>query len=174
MDGKIRFDYGPGNEGLTPTVGISSGNGVDYVVVHEYDSANDAINLGGVESVLFVPPFQIPTFLPPGVDFNTSGCFVGSPSLVGDYPVYIWVTDSSTPPKTIRQYYDLKVLMPGDVNQDSIVNLEDVGQLSNKWMKTGCVSPQWCELSDVNVDGTVDLLDLVKIAENWLEGESIN
>ncbi len=166
-DGKIRFDYGDGNAGVKPTVGISAGNGIDYIVVYEYDT-DVPLDLSGVESVLFEPPFEIPTFLPPGIDFNSSGCFVGEPTQAGSYPVYITVTDSAVPAKTIREYFDLQVLIAGDINKDLTVNLEDYAQLCNHWTDSGCVSPKWCEFNDVNADGEVDLLDLAKMAENWL------
>jgi len=146
---------------------ISAGNGVDYIVVYEYDS-DIAVDLGGVQSILFEPPFAIPTFLPPGVEFNSSGCFVGEPTQAGSYPVYITVTDSAVPPKTIREYMDLQVFMAGDINRDSIVNLEDFAELCDHWTDSGCISPKWCEFNDVNADGEVDLLDLSRMAENWL------
>src|SRR5206468_2614758 len=38
-DGTIRFDYGAGNTGLTPTVGISSGTGLAFQTVPGYDGA---------------------------------------------------------------------------------------------------------------------------------------
>lgn len=38
-DGKIRFDYGSGNTGLSPTVGISSGNGTAWQLLPGYDGA---------------------------------------------------------------------------------------------------------------------------------------
>jgi len=48
-DGTIRFDYGPGNTNLTPTVGISAGNG-RVGPLPAYDGAGA---LGGVDSVEF-------------------------------------------------------------------------------------------------------------------------
>lgn len=166
-DGKIQFDYGNGNTGVKPTIGISAGNGADYIVVYEYDS-DIPLDLGQVESVLFEPPFEIPTFLPPGINFESSGCFVGEPTQAGIYPVYITMTDSAVPPKTIREYMDLQVFMAGDINRDWIVNLEDFARLCDHWTESGCISPKWCEFNDVNADGEVDLLDLSEMAENWL------
>ncbi len=47
--GTIRFDYGPGNSDLTPTVGISSGNGETYEIVPSYDAASSLANANSVE-----------------------------------------------------------------------------------------------------------------------------
>ena len=47
--GDIRFDYGPGNTDLTPTVGISRGNSLDYLL-----AAHDGLaNLANVTSIEF-------------------------------------------------------------------------------------------------------------------------
>ncbi len=54
--GEIRFDYGPGNANLTPTVGISAGDGVNFDLA-VYDGQT---NLGAVDSLSFnlVPGFN--------------------------------------------------------------------------------------------------------------------
>ncbi|MFW6164025.1 MAG: C10 family peptidase, partial [Planctomycetota bacterium] len=49
--GAIEFRYGSGNSGLSPTVGISAGDGVRYVLASH--DGND--NLGGAQAVLFKP-----------------------------------------------------------------------------------------------------------------------
>ncbi|HSB91145.1 MAG TPA: Ig-like domain-containing protein [Anaerolineales bacterium] len=50
--GAFRFDYGEGNQGLTPTVGISAGNGYTYVLVAGYDNGPDLAN---ARSLLWTP-----------------------------------------------------------------------------------------------------------------------
>ncbi len=49
-DGRIRFDYGPGNVGLTPTVGISRGDGRFMVLPSGFDGAS---SITGGNSVTF-------------------------------------------------------------------------------------------------------------------------
>ncbi|MBI1396537.1 MAG: tandem-95 repeat protein, partial [Betaproteobacteria bacterium] len=51
-DGTFRFDYGAGNSGLTPTVGVSGGNGLAFVLAAGYDGA--AV-LGGAEALVWTP-----------------------------------------------------------------------------------------------------------------------
>ena len=50
-DGRIQFNYGPVNTGLSPTIGISGGGGEDYDLA-AYDGKS---GLTEVESVLFTP-----------------------------------------------------------------------------------------------------------------------
>jgi len=90
-DGSIRFDYGEGNTSLTPTVGISAGNGLDYFLVPGY---NNTLLLTNAPSVLF--SFTDVSPLPPGlaIDPNT-GCFTGSPESPGQYDLLIEAADSS-------------------------------------------------------------------------------
>jgi parallel beta-helix repeat protein len=48
-DGKIQFHYGYPNKNLTPTVGISAGNGRSYQIVPGYDEANSLTNAKTIE-----------------------------------------------------------------------------------------------------------------------------
>ncbi|WP_083749014.1 right-handed parallel beta-helix repeat-containing protein, partial [Pelomonas sp. KK5] len=50
-NGQVRFDYGAGNTGLTPTVGLSAGNGVSYVL-SSYDGQS---SLASANSLLWTP-----------------------------------------------------------------------------------------------------------------------
>jgi hypothetical protein len=53
-DGRIQFNYGAGNSGLSPTIGISGGGGENYNLA-AYDGQSD---LAEVESALFTPREQ--------------------------------------------------------------------------------------------------------------------
>ena len=61
-NGNIRFQYGSGNTGLTPTVGVSKGGDTDYVI----SMHNGASTLTNVNTV----QFSLPTGLPAGMDFS--------------------------------------------------------------------------------------------------------
>jgi hypothetical protein len=52
-DGRIRFDYGSGNSGLSPTVGISAGDGVNYLIIAGYDRQSTLTN---AHSLLIAKP----------------------------------------------------------------------------------------------------------------------
>ena len=62
-DGSVRFDYGAGNEGMTPTIGVSAGNGITFVV-SKYDGQS---SLGGASSVLWTPT--------PGLTYFDAGAY---------------------------------------------------------------------------------------------------
>ena len=160
-DGHMRFDYGAGNnEDLTPTIGISSGNGTDYFVIEGYDGATDLAN---ANSVLLTPPF---TPLPPGVSFNPlTQCITGVAGAAGQYHAVISVTDSATEPETASRAFTFTVAQDGVAG---MVNLDDFDVLEAHWGDTNCVPPTYCELADMDKDGDVDLADLTKMAEYWL------
>jgi hypothetical protein len=51
-DGSIRFDYGTGNNNISPTVGISAGNRTDYTLIEGYDQSLDLGNAPSVNITL--------------------------------------------------------------------------------------------------------------------------
>jgi parallel beta-helix repeat protein len=51
-DGRIRFDYGLGNAGLSPTVGLSMGDGIHHVLLNGYDASATLTNAKSVEFAL--------------------------------------------------------------------------------------------------------------------------
>ena len=53
-------------------------------------------------------------------------------------------------------------VLPGDVNQDGIVNAQDLALASSGWMKSGMTG-------DLNGDGIVNGQDLAVLSSNWLE-----
>jgi hypothetical protein len=109
-DGRIRFDYGNGNKYLTPTIGISAGNGTDYTLVSAYDGAGSLTN---VNSVLFDLPDPCESPLPPGITLAPdTGCLSGIPTSPGHYAAIIRVTDTSEVPKTASRRFDFHVLPP--------------------------------------------------------------
>ena len=55
-DGRMRFDYGAGNTGLTPTVGVSMGDGRHFLKVAGYDGAAALTGAASVD-LGFVPGF---------------------------------------------------------------------------------------------------------------------
>jgi hypothetical protein len=58
QDGRIRFNYGSGNVDLTPTIGLSAGDGVQFDLSANY---NRAFALSNAKTLLFTPKFTEPT-----------------------------------------------------------------------------------------------------------------
>ncbi len=85
-DGLIQFHYGNGNTGLTPTIGISSGDGEHYLLA----SYNNASSLSNANSLEFVSS----SMLPEGLAISTSGELSGTPTEAGVFDPIISVTDS--------------------------------------------------------------------------------
>jgi len=79
--GKIRFDYGAGNENLTPTVGISKGDGSFYLL-GQHDGQS---NLNNATSVEF---FEVPGFSDIGAfEFRGSSLDNTAPTVVSTKPL---------------------------------------------------------------------------------------
>jgi len=164
-DSRIRFDYGSGNQNLTPTIGISAGNGSDYLLIDGYDQ-NDSLTNADSVMISFSP-------LPEGVSLNSyTGCFAGIPQQLGSYSATIKVTDSSVPPQTIRADYlfNIELYENPDINRDQCVNLDDFAILASYWLWSRCADYNRCNLSDIDRDGQVAPSDLAFLAESWLLG----
>ncbi len=86
QDGRIRCHYGSGNTGLTPTIGISSGDGVHYLL-STYNNASSLTNANSLE-------FTMPLTLPDGMSLSPSGVLSGIPTESGDFSPTFRVTDS--------------------------------------------------------------------------------
>ncbi len=92
--GEMRFDYGPGNANLTPTVGISAGDGVNF----DLAGYNGQTMLGAVDSLSFslVPGFNdIGAF-----EFQGDSADVTPPTVAGIQPAGIQSGGSVVAPVT--------------------------------------------------------------------------
>ncbi len=58
-----------------------------------------------------------------------------------------------------------------DWDRDWIVDMVDFGAFADDWLRSGCVSPTWCEGSDFDRSSSVDVLDLYILIDEWLRGE---
>ncbi len=104
-DGRIRFDYGSGNTGISPTIGVSPGNGTGCTLVNGYDGTSSLTN---AKSVLFTP-YNGP--LPPGLNLDAiTGILSGKPTAAGDYTALIQAKDSEFLTQTTQQGFALHIL----------------------------------------------------------------
>ncbi len=85
-DGRIQFHYGSGNTGLTPTIGLSAGNGTNYL----FASYNNAASLTNANSLEFTRPATLPA----GVTLSPDGVLSGIPTQAGTFQPTFRVTDS--------------------------------------------------------------------------------
>ena len=105
-DGAIRFDYGNFHSGLTPTIGLSAGDGTYYTLSIRDGTSSIPANVASLFSVTGSP-------LPPGLLLNvTTGEISGVPTEIGTYEFTIVVTDSDTPANKINKDFLLEVRSP--------------------------------------------------------------
>ena len=85
-DGLIQVHYGPGNTGLSPTIGVSNGDGSQYM----FSSYNNAGALTNANSM----QWQMPAQLPDGLMLSGDGVLSGIPTQLGMFLPTFRVTDS--------------------------------------------------------------------------------
>lgn len=87
---------------------------------------------------------------------EASSSFTGQPLSTSVFGNLSWISDLS--------YYRSQILtnspMPGDVNLDTYIDIQDVTLIANNWLTAG-------PTGDVNHDGVVDIQDLTIAANNW-------
>jgi len=99
LDGRIRFDYGNGNQQLSPTVGLGFGSN-SRIAVWGYNDSNNLQNAG---SLLFTPGG-----LPSGMSLSGDGTLSGIPVQGGLFSLRIEAEDSigQTIEKTFSLFID--------------------------------------------------------------------
>jgi hypothetical protein len=151
-DGAIRFDYGPGNAPITPSVGVSNGNGAQYTLC----GYNGATDLGGANSVLL----RIPQGLPEGLTLSADGALTGTPLEGGAFEPVFRVTDSlgRTDEKVLG--FAIAVQRFGDCDFDGDIDLVDYAALQRCFTGDGNgPAPVGCEMFYADGDTDIDLLD---------------
>lgn len=87
-DGRIDFEYGNGNTGLTANVGISRGHSGGFLLAPSHDGQASLTNANRLRFTL--QGSQIP----PGLGLSTAGVLSGTPTSSGTYQPIFRVTDS--------------------------------------------------------------------------------
>ena len=154
-DGRMRFNYGPGNMPITPTIGISAGDGVNYLL----SSYNNSSNLNNADSTDQEPVSP----LPDGMVLSTSGVLSGTPTVTGTFNPQIKVSDSLGRSDVQQFFLDILDEAPcaGDVNGDDVVNVDDLLAVLDDWgICGGCPA-------DIDGDGDVDVNDLLVVVGEW-------
>ncbi|MFN0244328.1 MAG: M6 family metalloprotease domain-containing protein [Planctomycetota bacterium] len=147
-DGRIRFDYGSGNTGLTPTVGISRGHSADVVRPATHDGQATLTNASSLEFAL--GGSQIPA----GLSLSSAGVLSGTPTAAGAFQPIFRVTDN------IQRYdQDALALVIGsvDCNGNGVQDTLDISNGTSQDCNSNGV-PDECE-TDTDGDGTPDACD---------------
>jgi len=101
-DGRIRFDYGNGNAGLTPTVGISRGDGRFFRLVSGYNGATSLTNANSVAFNLVPGIVDIGAY-----EFRGDSSDNVSPTVVGTSPLA---------PVTVTRPTDVRLTFSEELN----------------------------------------------------------
>jgi hypothetical protein len=154
-DGTILFHYGPTNTNLTPTIGVSAGDGVHYLL-SQYDGASSLTN---ANTVALFPP----SGLPEGMEMSADGVVSGTPTEFGTFEPRVRVVDALNRTDTQQMLFEvLESGVPGDINGDGVVDVEDLLQMLGEWGDCPAPCPE-----DLDGDGDVDVDDLLILLSNW-------
>ena len=150
-DGRVRFDYGSGNSSISPTVGISRGEGAQQILVAGYDGMG---GLGNADSILFTLQGSQ---LPPGLSLSSAGVLSGTPTTNGSWSPWFRVTDDD------RRYdmVQLSVSVGADCNNNGVDDATDIANGTSQDCNANGV-PDECELAgnDCNANLVPDECDV--------------
>ncbi len=155
-DGRIQFHYGSGNTGLTPTIGVSAGDGVRYLLA-SYDGAG---SLGDANSLEIFPPAG----LPEGLEISPEGVMSGTPIETGTFAPRVRVVDSlgrATVKELGLVIDDGTPPCPGDFDGTGSIDTNDLLFMLANWG-----TPD----ADIeNSDGlnTTNVMDLLTLLAGW-------
>ncbi len=155
-DGTIEFHYGAGNAPVTATVGISNGDGINYVL----SSHNPATTLTHANSVRI----RQVGILPFGMQLSAAGELLGTPTEAGEFYPTVKVTDSlgRTDETTLHLVVQEATTATGDYNLDGRVDLADFAAFQ---VCFGAGATGLCgDAFEFVPDGTIDLNDFAALA----------
>jgi hypothetical protein len=98
---------------------------------------------------------------------------VRMPGLENSIPYYtLFVTNTITNAaySDAQNWAKADLVVPGDVNNDGIVDIQDVTLAANHWLQTAPGGDnKYIPIGDANYDGVVDIQDITLMANHWLQ-----
>lgn len=151
-DGRVHLHYGSGNTGLTPTIGVSAGDGVNYRLA-SYDGAAALTDADSLELVF--------SRLPAGVSLSPSGLLSGTPSELGRFKPIFEVEDAMGRRNAKMLPLRVIALRFGDYDLDGDVDDADfeafVSCMDNPAPGADCL-----EAFEDDADGVITILDFAR------------
>jgi len=168
-DGTIRFDYGAAHSGLTPTIGLSAGDGTHYTL-----SSRDGLH--EIPATVASQFAVVGDPLPGGLTLDdATGEIRGVPTELGTFEFRIALTDSDTPVNKVSQVYTLEVVRAPEMevqghdhvigDGDTTPSESDGTDFGPVEVATGFVTQTFTlrniGSADLNLTGSLDLVVLV-------------
>jgi len=100
-DGRLQFNYGSAHTGLTPTIGISGGDGSAALL----SSRNNASSIAALAGSAITPDMP-----PPGIVLTGAGELQGTPLATGRFMFTVSLQDAATPVQTQARQMMLDVI----------------------------------------------------------------
>jgi hypothetical protein len=150
--GDIHFHYGAGNTHLTPTIGISAGEGTSSprYLLTSYDGLATLTNANSLKLEWLA--------LPPGLTLESDGDIVGVPTRLGTFRPLFKVTDATS--RTDTRQVPVIVAQFGDFDGDGDVDNQDFAQFRVCYTGSGGGPiAEACQAGDDDGDDDVDCLD---------------
>ncbi|MBK7874686.1 MAG: thrombospondin type 3 repeat-containing protein [Planctomycetes bacterium] len=159
-DGRIRFEYGSGNGGLTPTVGLGGGRAALFAQPSTHDAQ---ASLANAHTLLFT---RTGSALPPGMTLSSGGVLSGTPTVAGTYSPSIRVTDAAN--RYDQRALTIVVGAVADTDGDGVVDGSDNCPLvanANQANNDGDAQGDVCDADDDN-DTVADVSDNCPLVAN--------
>ncbi len=150
--GDIHFHYGAGNTNLTPTIGISAGEGAssDRYLLTSYDALPVLTNANSLKLEWLA--------LPPGLILESDGDILGVPTRLGTFRPLFKVTDAIN--RTDTRQISVIVAQFGDFDGDGDVDEQDLDQFRICYTgPDGGPLGESCRTGDAEGDDDIDCLD---------------
>ena len=71
--------------------------------------------------------------------------------------------------ETVIEYLDNILIIPGDINDDEILNIQDIIQLINYILENNEPNQDWLNLADLNDDGNINVQDIIILVNMILD-----
>jgi len=151
-DGSIQFNYNFAQDGLTPTIGLSSGDGSH----HTMSARNNVSSIPGGETSRFART----GVLPPGLTLSSSGTISGIPTQPGTFQFPLHLEDSGAPKQVSDPEFLLAITSAPVISGIALEGPAGVIRFNTEPGRSYCVescqnlaSPAWLVLSN-NIPGT--------------------